>query len=154
MDVPPNPTQETPEQQDIRLNKEVAAFAYVWVMSIVVLAARRDSKFAQFHAKQGLVLFLLSIPLWLIPIVGHFLTILVVGGMVLGFMNAAQGKYADVPFAGSLSRGELSLGDIKEMGKHVMNELKKLFHNFFTKKEHHTPTEPPVTQSTDSRTLP
>ena len=148
MDTPPIPSQETPDERDVRMNKEVAAFSYIWIMSLVVLAARRDSKFAQFHAKQGLVLFLLSIPVWLIPIFGHFITIILVAGMVFGFINAAQGKYADVPFAGPLSRGELSLGDIKAMVKHVVHEISHLFGEIFKKKEKSADSshaEPPAT---------
>lgn len=99
---------ETDEQKDIRLHKDVAAFSYIWVMSVVVFFARKDSKFARYHSKQGLVLSLASI-VWLVPGVGHFLMIFVVAGMVLGFLHAAQGQYSDVPLAGPLSRGEMDI---------------------------------------------
>lgn len=114
------PTQETDHQKDIRLHKDVAAFSYVWVMSIVVFLARRDSKFAQFHSKQALVLTLASL-VWFVPVIGHFLTLFVVAGMVLGFIHAAQGHYTDVPLAGPLSRGEM---DIHALA----NEVLKAFH--------------------------
>jgi uncharacterized membrane protein len=113
---------ETDDQKDIRLHKDVAAFSYIWVMSIVVYFARKDSKFARFHSKQALVLTLASL-VWLVPLIGHFLMIFVVVGMVLGFIHAAQGQYADVPLAGPLSRGEMDVHA-------VANEILKAFQAF------------------------
>lgn len=117
-------SQESEEQKDIRLNKDVAAFSYIWVMSIVVYFARRDSKFAQYHSKQALVLTLASL-VWLVPIIGHLLMLFVVAGMVLGFIHAAQGHYSDVPLAGPLSRGEMDLSALA-------NEVLKAFQAFMT----------------------
>lgn len=147
MDTPPVPLPgETPDQTDIRLNKDVAAFSYVWIMSVIVFASRRNSKFAQFHSKQGMVLFFLSIPIWLIPVIGHFLTIFVVAGMLLGFINAAQGLYSDVPLAGRLSRGELKAKEVLDALTHLLsrlfNSLGKIFHR--SPKTPASPTSPPA----------
>lgn len=103
----------TPEQQeDIAKNKDVAAISYLWILSVVVLYARRDSPFIQYHAKQGAWLFLLSIPTWLIPGVGQYLEFIILAGMIIGFLNAAQGRYHDVPIIGALAKGTLTLMDI------------------------------------------
>ena len=76
----------TPEQQgDIQKNKDVAAMSYLWILSVVVLYARRDSPFIRYHARQGVWLFVISIPLWLIPRVGHFLEFVILAGMILVF---------------------------------------------------------------------
>ena len=106
----------TPEQQaDIERNKDVAAMSYLWILSIVVLYARKDSPFIQYHAKQGVWLWLISIPVWLIPRVGHYLEFFVLAGMIIGFLNAAQGKKHDVPVVGQLAKGTLTLLDIWKM---------------------------------------
>lgn len=47
--------------KDIEANKTLAALSYAWILCLVPLLGRRDSKFAQFHAKQGLVLFIIEI---------------------------------------------------------------------------------------------
>lgn len=107
MNEQPNlpPPGETEEQRDIRINKDTAAFSYVWIMSVLIYAARRESKFVRFHSKQGIVLFLLTIPALLIPVVGKLLMLLLVAGMLLGFIHAAQGQYAEVPIAGDIAKG-------------------------------------------------
>ena len=120
----------TPEQKaDVEKNKDVAAMSYLWIISVVVLYARRDSPFVQYHAKQGLWLFVLSIPLWLIPGIGRYLEFFILAGMIIGFLNAAQGKMHDVPIIGQLAKGTLTLSDIwkKCVGavKHALGVLKK-----------------------------
>ncbi len=103
---------ETDEQRDIRINKDTAAFSYLWIMSVFIYFSKKDSKFVRYHSRQGIVLFLLSIPLSMIPYLGRFFLFLVVAGMLLGFVHAAQGKYADVPFAGDLAKGDIKPADL------------------------------------------
>lgn len=103
------------ESRDIEKNKDVAAFSYIWIMAFVVYFARKESPFARYHSKQGIVLFLLSSTAWWMPIIGHFLALVAVGGMVLGFMNAAQGRYADVPLVGRLAKGQLTMHELAEL---------------------------------------
>ena len=111
-----SPTPGTPEQQnDIEQNKDVAAMSYLWILSVVVLYARRDSPFIQYHARQGLWLFLVSIPVWIIPGIGHYLEFFVLAGMIIGFLNAAQGRSHDVPVVGQLAKGTLTLRDLWKM---------------------------------------
>ncbi len=117
------PAHETPEQADIRTNKDVAAFSYVWIMSVVIYIARKDSPFIRYHSKQGIVLFLLSIPVSLIPHIGSYLIFLLAAAMLLGFLNAANGQTRDVPLVGPLSRGEMSLSDVLHL---LMDWLKKV----------------------------
>ena len=103
----------TPEQQaDIEKNKDVAAMSYLWILSIVVLYARKDSPFVQYHARQGMWLFLVSIPLWMVPVFGQYLEFFILAGMIIGFLNAAQGKHHDIPVIGQLAKGTLTLMDI------------------------------------------
>ncbi len=75
----------------------MAALSYVWILSIVMLAIRGKDAFIKFHAKQALVLFVISIFSW-IPVIGWIVGILALVGMILGFINAWQGKEYRVPF--------------------------------------------------------
>ncbi len=111
------------DQADIQRNKDIAAFSYVWIMSVLIYFSRKESKFVQYHSRQGIVLFLMTIPLSFIPYIGRYLIFLAVAGMLLGFINAAGGQTRDVPLVGKLSRGELS---VKELTHLVFNELRKL----------------------------
>ncbi len=97
--------------EDVRLNKDLAALSYVSVLSVVLYILRRDSPFVRFHSKQAMVLFVVSLAVWFIPWIGRFLELIVLAGMVLGFLAAAQGEWKNVPFVGPLSRGEASLRD-------------------------------------------
>jgi uncharacterized membrane protein len=102
-------------QQDVEKNKDLAAFSYVWVMSVFIFIMKKDSPFIRFHAQQAMVLFALSVVVWFIPVVGQLLELLVLAGMVLGFLSAAQGQWRDVPLIGPLSRRELGFrGALRE----------------------------------------
>ncbi len=94
---------------DVAQNKDIAAFSYLWIMSVIVYLLRRQSPFVRYHSKQGMLLFIISLPLWFVPFVGNFLELIILGCMVLGFMNAAQGQWKDVPLIGPLSRREMTI---------------------------------------------
>lgn len=119
------------------MHKDIAAFSYIWVMSFVVFFARKDSKFTQYHSKQAMVLTVASL-VWLVPIIGHFLMLFVVCGMVLGFIHAAQGQYSDVPVAGPLSRGEF---DFKKASTELFSIFQKIVAFIQTRVSHKKPPE-------------
>ncbi len=114
-------------EDDIRKNKDMAAVGYLWILSIPIYMTRKDSPFIQYHSKQGIVLFLVSIPLWFIPVIGHLLELIVLVGMVIGFLNAIQGHYYDVPVIGALAKGEMTL---TEACKLCWRACKNAFHAF------------------------
>ncbi|MEK7665441.1 MAG: DUF4870 domain-containing protein [Patescibacteria group bacterium] len=100
---------------DIRYNRIIAAVGYLFILCLLPLTMRKDSKFAQFHGKQGLVLTIASVLLWfasfilgLIPILGWlvmlilWITLLILA--ILGIMNALAGKYWEMPFFGKYAR--------------------------------------------------
>ena len=72
---------------DVENNKIVAAIGYVWILCLVPLFLKRHSKFSQFHAKQGLLLFILEVFGWLIfwiPLIGWILLVYVSVMAILG----------------------------------------------------------------------
>lgn len=92
---------------DAEENKLIAAIGYLGILCLIPLLGKKDSPFAQFHGKQGLVLFLSGIVLgfvaW-VPILGWIVGM--VGGLaififfIMGVMNALGGKMEKLPIIG------------------------------------------------------
>jgi len=98
------PQQPAGVDKDVQDNKLIAALAYLWIISIIVLLVKKDSKFAQFHAKQGLVLFLGSIIAGFIPFLGWFILNPIIGIVALiGLIQALMGKYWKIPLVSDLA---------------------------------------------------
>ena len=104
--VDPVPPQQS-ETDDIEKNKGMAILAYI--IFLVPLLAAKDSKFAMFHANQGLVLFLAAVAVnvvgGIIPFIGWFIilplgNLLVIVLAVLGIINAAKGETKPLPLIG------------------------------------------------------
>lgn len=86
-------------------DKMMAAVGYVWVLFLVPLLAKKDSKFCQFHARQGLVLFIVEVILsivWIVPvlgwIVGFFGWVATVLLSIMGIINALEGNEWKMPY--------------------------------------------------------
>lgn len=79
----------------------MAALSYVWLLSLVMFIIKRDDAFIQFHAKQGVILLIISavasILLW-VPVLGFIAWFLSIAGMVVGFIHAWQGKEYKLPY--------------------------------------------------------
>ncbi|MCQ2424960.1 MAG: DUF4870 domain-containing protein [Lachnospiraceae bacterium] len=102
------------EAEDIEKNKVMAVLAYIGILVLVPIFAAKDSKFARFHANQGLVLAIAEIVgsivlniLSGIPVIGLIFSI--ISGLfglvcllfaVLGIVNAANGKAKELPLVG------------------------------------------------------
>jgi len=96
-----------PVDQDTEENKVLAAIGYVWILCLIPLFLKRNSKFAQFHAKQGLMLFIVELIGWLIfwiPLIGWLLFVITVILAVMGIMNALQGNYWEMPILGKYAK--------------------------------------------------
>lgn len=95
------------DNKDIEDNKVIAAIGYIWILCLVPLFLKRNSQFAQFHAKQGLALFILELIGWLIfwiPLIGFLLYIAVILFAVMGIIFALQGKYWEMPVLGKYAK--------------------------------------------------
>lgn len=88
-------------EADVEENKAMAALSYIWILCLIPLLLKRSSKFVQFHAKQGVVLFivemLVGLLMW-IPIFGQLLLILCIIIAVLGVIKAYNGEWWKCPF--------------------------------------------------------
>jgi len=106
------PTPQGPSGDDVKENKTIAAIAYISVLCFVPLLTKKNSPFAQFHAKQGLVLFISEIVWWVlsfglafIPILGLMLIWLVNLGFIvlslIGIIRALNGEKWKMPVLGN-----------------------------------------------------
>ena len=97
------------DPQDIQDNKVMALLAYLGFLFLIPLLAAPNSKFARYHANQGLVLFILEaitsvisfIPFgWIISgILGIFGLVLT----IIGIVNAANGQAKQLPLIGGIT---------------------------------------------------
>ena len=115
--APPAPVQPVSEAQDIENNKDIAALSYIWILSVFVYFVKKDSSFVRFHARQAIVLFILSIPIWFIPVIGRFLELVILALAVFGFLAAAQGQRKELPLVGPLARRDKSA--LRSDWKHI-----------------------------------
>lgn len=110
------------DANDIQQNKVLSVLAYIGILFLIPLLAAPNSKFARFHANQGLVFFIASIIVGIaggilmaifafIPFVGFILTGIIglaisafsIVFMILGIVNAATGKAKALPIIGKIS---------------------------------------------------
>jgi len=104
---------------DIDNNKTISLFSYLGLLIIIPLLAAPQSKYAKFHVNQGLILLIVSFIVGIISgvvtlIVGFISSILaaLVGFvfslisialfvfMIIGIVNAVQGKAKELPLIG------------------------------------------------------
>ena len=103
---------ESPQPQPMDEGKLYAILAYVLsiIGFILVLAMKKDNKFAMFHAKQSLVLFfgwIIAGVMYMVPFIGVFVgSLLYIALLVLwimGIINAASGAEKNLPVIGDLA---------------------------------------------------
>ncbi|WP_017185048.1 DUF4870 domain-containing protein [Alkalibacillus haloalkaliphilus] len=101
------PPQDQVSIEDAHKNKGLGIVAYI--IFFIPLLVAKESKFAIYHANQGLLLLLTAIIIntagTLIPIIG-WLLILPIGNLfvfillLIGILNAAKGEMAPLPVIG------------------------------------------------------
>lgn len=93
--------------QDVEDNKKIAALSYVFILFLVPLLGKHESKFAQFHAKQGLTLFVIELIVGLFswfPVIGQLAVLCLVIVSVMGVVKALGGEWWEIPFINEWSR--------------------------------------------------
>ena len=106
MDMPTDQTEQRPPAKDAEIQdaKFFAAVGYLSLLCFVPLLLKRQNKFAQFHGKQALVLFILELAasiLKIVPILGDlvFTVAFVVFGIlsIVGIMKVLMEEYWEMP---------------------------------------------------------
>lgn len=88
------------DHADIKEHRRVAALSYVFILCLVPLLLKPHSKFAQFHAKQGLVLFVIDVLAGMIAWIPLFGQLLFFGAILLSvaaFVRALSGQSWEIP---------------------------------------------------------
>ncbi len=95
------------DQKDVNDNKILAALSYIGILCLIPLLAKKDSKYAQEHGKQGLIMLIAWICLvvigW-IPILGWLvfflgsIAFLVVS--LVAFIKCLMGEFWEIPVIG------------------------------------------------------
>ena len=84
----------------------IAAVSYLWILSIIILLVKKDSDYVMFHARQGVLLFAISIVFVVLsyfPFVGYLFGIAqlaVVVAVIVGFIQSYSGKRYKMPLIG------------------------------------------------------
>lgn len=99
---------------DIEANKIFALFAYISWLVLIPIFVSKDSKFARFHANQGLVLAIAEIVVWVVlgflgglPLIGWvfklvdgLFSLVCLGYAIIGIVNAVNGRAKELPIVG------------------------------------------------------
>lgn len=102
----PEPGTSVPKTEDqiVEEGKVWAAISYIWILWIVTFITQRENKFAVFHAKQALLLFIASIIAWVIPVIGWFvLTPIIAILAIVGIIQSLMGRYWRIPLIADLA---------------------------------------------------
>lgn len=101
----------TSSQKDIEENKLMAVLGYLGLLLLIPLLAKKDSPYAQFHAKQGLVLaiaYIASGIIMVVPVIGWIAGSLAMLGCfilwIMGVVNAISGKMTELPLIGKYAK--------------------------------------------------
>lgn len=79
-----------PMTSDAHRHRLLAAMCYLWILCVVPLITNEESPYVRFHAKQGVVLALAWLVLWIvgvIPLIGWI--IFFAGSIILLVINVA-----------------------------------------------------------------
>jgi len=99
------------DPKDIEDHRIIAAFSYIGILFLVPLLGARGSRYAQEHAKQGMLLFVIWVIgaffFW-IPFLGWMLFAAVILANVLVILKCLQGIFWEIPILGPY-RGKIKL---------------------------------------------
>ncbi|MBR6709079.1 MAG: zinc ribbon domain-containing protein [Clostridia bacterium] len=91
-------------KEDIEENKVMAVLAYLGILVLIPLLVTpaKDSPFVRFHVNQGLLLFIAGVISSALSVVciGAILGLVCFVFMILGIVNACQGRAVELPLIG------------------------------------------------------
>ena len=98
----PMPQPPMNEQDDINQNKIWALLSYLWILVLIPLLIKKDSRFVQFHAKQGLVM-LIAWFFVTIPLLGLLIWLALVVFWFIAVIKVLEGQYWKMPVIGDFA---------------------------------------------------
>lgn len=88
-------------------DKVFAAMSYLWVLCLLPLLMKRNRPFVQFHAKQGFLLFLFEVVIWVVMFIPPLYFVGVLAAVILsimGILAALTGKEWEMPVLGKYAK--------------------------------------------------
>lgn len=82
----------------------LAAISYLGFLFLIPLVASKHSPLAQFHAKQGMVLFIVELVAAAVPVVGWALNVVLLVLAIYAAVQALQGRMWEIPVIGSWAK--------------------------------------------------
>lgn len=88
----------------------IAALSYISLIAVVILLIKKESDYIQFHAKQGLVLFIAEVIwgviatlLWFLPFISWLVWLVFFIVSVIGFIKAYNGERYRLPVVADIA---------------------------------------------------
>jgi len=104
-----------PETKKISQDDKVwGVISYLWILSLVALAVKKDNGFVRFHANQGALLFVISF-VGIIPLFGWLINVFVFIFAIVAMVKAYNGEKWELP---------LVAGAAKDFGDWLVKVLK------------------------------
>lgn len=73
---------------DVTANKGISILSYLGPLVFIPMFVKKDSDFAQFHARQGFTLFVLYVATWIVDIILGIINRAVGGTWILSLLNS------------------------------------------------------------------
>lgn len=87
-----------------------AVISYISFLCIISLLLKKDNKFALYHAKQGLVLFVIEVASFILSVIPFLGSLVKVAGIVVftiaslwGILQVLSGRYCRIPVISDLA---------------------------------------------------
>mgnify|MGYP007123668953 FL=1 len=102
-----------PRQKEIKMSDDrvFAAISYIGILCLIALLLKKNDRFIEFHAKQGLVLFFAEVVIFfvnIIPFLGQMVwflaSILFLIFSVVGIIKSLQGEMWKMPILHDFSK--------------------------------------------------
>lgn len=91
------------DAKDVEDHRIVACLSYIGILCVIPLLGSRQSRFAQEHAKQGLILCVAWIAgsfIFWVPLFGWAAMVVVFAVNVIALIKCADGKFWEIPYVG------------------------------------------------------
>ncbi len=115
MDEQKSQTPAQPETNQVKPERKtlMGVLAYLGILVIIPFLMAKDDPFVKFHIKQGLLLAIVEVAIWVLGMTMMFwqfwplISIINLATLIfsiIGIVNVVQGQQKELPFIGSLSK--------------------------------------------------
>lgn len=120
---------------DTQRNNDLAAFSYLWILSIFIMSQEQKSEFVLFHGRQALTLFFLSLLVAPFGLIGFYLFVLLLLCSIVGFFFAYKGEYYRIPLISFIAENNKTSEILTLHIKSCIRYIKYIFCRVFKTQE-------------------